>query len=345
MAIRKRGEFSFEVSIRKAGCENFSKTFNTLNDAKRYERQVLVEMDQGVFKRPDESAKKTLFEILERYEIEVSQKKKSWESESYKIKFFKNHKLAKFTMSNLKASDCAGLRDELSISGLANSTVNKHLALLSHVFTVCQKDWGFDLSNPVLKIRKLKEDNARSRRLEKDEYEYLLKAAVQSNLSELPLLINLALETAMRQGEVLALKWKFINLKSRVIILPKEITKNKTDKHVPMSSTSVKLIESMPRQLLSDKLFNGILRRNVSDQFKTACIRGRELYKLDHNIVDDNFLTDLVFHDLRHEAASRLFEMGVFDIMEVASITGHKTLSMLKRYTHLKATDLAKKLA
>jgi len=58
----------------------------------------------------------------------------------------------------------------------------------------------------------------------------------------------------------------------------------------------------------------------------------------------DGFLSDLRFHDLRHEATSRLFEKGVFDSMEVASITGHKTLQMLKRYTHLRAEDLAKKM-
>ena len=345
MAIRKRGDFSFEVSIRKAGQENFSKTFNTLADAKRYERQVLVEMDQGVFKRPDESSKKTLLEILERYEVKVSQKKKSWESESYKIKFFKSHKLAKYTMSNIKTSDCADLRDELSISGLANSTVNKHLALLSHVFTVCQKDWGFELDNPVLKIRKLKENNARSRRLETNEYQYLMSAAKQSNLTLLYVLSEIAIKTAMRQGEILQLEWGFINFDKRVLILPKEVTKNDTERHVPLSPDAINALKSIPRQIKSKKIFHGILRRNVSGQIKKACLKGREQFKVDNGNVSDNFLVNLRFHDLRHEAASRLFEMGVFDIMEVASITGHKTLQMLKRYTHLKAVDLAKKMA
>jgi integrase len=345
MAIRKRGEFSFEVSIRKVGQENFSKTFNTMADARRFERQVLVEIDQGVFKRPDESSKKTLYEILERYEVEVSQSKKSWESEYYKIKFFKSHRLAKLTMANIKPSDFATLRDDLSKSGKSNATVNKFLALISHVFTVCQKDWGFELDNPVLKIRKLKEDNARSRRLEKDEYEYLLKASKESNLIDLPILIQLAVETAMRQGELLLTEWKFINLKDRVLILPKKVTKNGSERHVPLSTVACKIIGSIPRQLKSQKLFHGILRRHLSHQFKLACNRGKELYLQDHGNVDSEFLTNLVFHDLRHEAASRLFEMGKFDIMEVASITGHRTLGMLKRYTHLKAKDLARKLA
>lgn len=345
MAIQKRGEFSFRVSIRRTGYPSQSKTFNTLADAKKYERQALVEMDQGVFKSVDESNKKTLYEILTRYENEVSLHKKSWESEKYKIQFFKKHKLAKYTMANLKASDFAELRDELSKSGKAHATVNKHLALLSHVFSVCQKDWGFELDNPILKIRKFKEDNARSRRLENDEYEYLMKAAHTSNLIELPALIRLAVETAMRQGELLLLEWKFINLKSRVIILPKHITKNGTERQVPLSTIATQVIDSIPRQLKSQKLFHGLLRRNLSDQFSTACKKGRDLFMDEKGKVDDGFLVNLHFHDLRHEAASRLFESGKFDTMEVASITGHKTLQMLKRYTHLKAEDLARKMA
>jgi integrase len=345
MAIEKRGEFSFRVSIRRKGYPNVSETFNTLVDAKKYQRQILVEMDQGVFVKRDESSKKTLYEVLTKYEVDVSQKKKSWESEKYKIRYFQNHKLAKHTMANLKASDFAELRDELSKSGKANATVNKHLALLSHVFSVCQKDWGFEINNPILKIRKLKENNARSRRLENDEYEYLIKAANASNLIELTALIQLGIETAMRQGELLLLEWKFINIKKRVIILPKHITKNGTERHVPLSTEAAKVIESIPRQLISQKIFHGVLRRNLSEQFKIACLKGRELYKQDHGKVDDGFLINLKFHDQRHEAASRLFESGKFDTMEVSAITGHKTLQMLKRYTHLKAEDLARKLA
>ena len=104
-------------------------------------------------------------------------------------------------------------------------------------------------------------------------------------------------------------------------------TKNGADRAVPLTSRAVNLLQSMPRNL------NGFVFNITSDAITKAFCRIR----------DRAGLTNLRFHDLRHEATSRFFEMGL-NIMEVSSITGHKDLSMLKRYTHLKAEDLAKKL-
>lgn len=345
MAIRKRGEFSFQVTIRKTGMSPIGKTFNTLTDAKRWERQTLVELDQGNFKRKDESAKMTLHEALVKYDAEIASFKKSYDSEKYKIRNLLKHSLCRITLANLRASDFAVWRDEMLKSGKAPQTVNLHLGILSHLFTVAEKDWGFEINNPLLKIRKPKVKNGRTRRLEVDEYEYLLKAAKLSSFHALPDLVQLAVETAMRQGEILQLQWKFINLKNRVLTLPEHVTKNGTERQVPLSSIAVRIIESIPRQLKSQKLFHGISRWTASEQYKLGCERGRKMYFEEKGFVTDEFLVNLRFHDLRHEAASRLFESGKFDIMEVASITGHKTLQMLKRYTHLKAEDLAKKMA
>jgi integrase len=345
MGIEKRGEFSYRVTIRKHGIQPINKTFNTLTDARRWERQTLVELDQGNFKRKDESAKMTLHEALVKYDAEIASFKKSYDSEKYKIRNLLKHPSCQITLSNLRASDFAAWRDEMLKSGKAPQTVNLHLGILSHVFSVAEKDWGFEINNPLLKIRKPKVKNGRTRRLEADEYEYLLKAAKLSSFHALPDLIQLAVETAMRQGEILQLQWKFINLKSRVLILPSAVTKTDTERHVPLSSIAVRIIDSIPRQLKSQKLFHGISRWTASEQYKLACERGRKKYFEEKGFVSEEFLINLRFHDLRHEAASRLFECGKFDTMEVAAITGHKTLQMLKRYTHLKAEDLARKLA
>lgn len=98
---------------------------------------------------------------------------------------------------------------------------------------------------------------------------------------------------------------------------------------------------------LSGQVF-GVTESLVAQAWGHAVARARRQYEKDceksRKKPDAAFLVDLRFHDLRHEATSRLFERGVFDSMEVASITGHKTLQMLKRYTHLRAEDLAKKL-
>ncbi len=129
----------------------------------------------------------------------------------------------------------------------------------------------------------------------------------------------------MRQGELLSLEWKDINLVRRVAYLPE--TKNSEARSVPLSSKAVNVFSKLPRRI-DGKVF-GVSGAHASKTFRETC------EKLN--------IEDLRWHDLRHEACSRLFEKGL-NPMEVASISGHKTLQMLKRYTHLRAEDLAAKL-
>ena len=139
-------------------------------------------------------------------------------------------------------------------------------------------------------------------------------------------LVQLALETAMRQGELLRLRWEHIDLNHRTAHLPD--TKNGEARTVPLSSTPVAVLRTLPRALHGD-IFPSVTTEAVKRSYMRATRRAG--------------IVDLRFHDLRHEATTRLFEKGL-NIMEVASITGHKDLRMLRRYTHLKAEDLARKL-
>lgn len=178
------------------------------------------------------------------------------------------------------------------------------------------------LRNPVSNVRKPKLPGGRERRLEKGEEDKLLEKA------RFPLnaMIILALETAMRQGEILSLHWENIDLKKRIAKLPD--TKNGSERIIPLSNRALSVFNELPRQI-SGRVFPKISASLVSHNFSDLC--------------EDAKIENLRFHDLRHEATSRLFEHGL-DIMEVASITGHKTLHMLKRYTHLRAEDIAEKL-
>jgi integrase len=136
----------------------------------------------------------------------------------------------------------------------------------------------------------------------------------------------LALETAMRQGELVNLRWEHVHLARRIAHLPD--TKNGEPRTVPLSTAALKILRSLPRSL-TGQVFVGLTSEAVKRAFARAVRRAG--------------IDDLHFHDLRHEATSALFERGL-NIMEVASITGHKDLRMLRRYTHLRAEDLAKKL-
>jgi integrase len=178
------------------------------------------------------------------------------------------------------------------------------------------------LQNPVSNVRKPKLPPGRDRRLAGDEEQRLLEHA------EYPMheLIVLALETGMRQGELMALNWSGVNLKRRIVTLAD--TKSGDGRAVPLSKRAAKTIESLPRRL-DKRLFPEAGASSISHKFRALCNKAG--------------IEGLRFHDLRHEATSRLFELGL-NPMEVAAITGHKTLVMLKRYTHLRAEDLAQKL-
>lgn len=219
-------------------------------------------------------------------------------------------------------ADIAAYRDKRG-HYVAAATVGRELAVISHIFNVARKEWGMEsLSNPVEAVRKPKLPKSRDRRLEPGELDRLLEA---TESLELGTIVLLAVETAMRRSEIAGLLRKNVNLLKRTLILTD--TKNGESRTVPLSSRAVELLSSMPTRI-SGRVF-GMAPDSITQAFDRAC---------EHAGIDD-----LRFHDLRHEAASRLFEKGL-NPMEVASITGHKTLQMLKRYTHLRAEDLAKKL-
>lgn len=143
-------------------------------------------------------------------------------------------------------------------------------------------------------------------------------------------MVVLAVETAMRLGELLNLTWGHLDLTARVATLPE--TKNGESRRVPLSTRAVEVLRGIPRHLSDARVF---WRWSRADSFENAWRRA----------VGKAGIADLRFHDLRHEATSRLFERG-FNMMEVAAITGHKTLQMLKRYTHhLRAETLVARLA
>ncbi|HAM5524129.1 TPA: site-specific integrase, partial [Escherichia coli] len=157
----------------------------------------------------------------------------------------------------------------------------------------------------------------------------------------LPAIILLALETAMRRSEIAELRWRFIDLDRRVAHLPD--TKNGNARDVPLSTKAVMVLSNLKERSkqADDKVF-GMRADAITRAFDRAVKRARERYEQAKPQCDDTFLKDLRFHDLRHEATSRLAE--IFPMHELTKITGHKDPRMLMRYYHPKAEDLALKL-
>jgi len=167
----------------------------------------------------------------------------------------------------------------------------------------------------------------RQRRLNKGEYERLEQA---SNLTLNPhiwAIIVFALETGMRRGEILGLTWDNISLEQQLAYLP--LTKNGTSREVPLSTKAVDVLRGQRSRQDTPTPF--LVNANA---FRLAWERLRKRADF----------YDLRFHDLRHEAISRFFEMGL-SIPDVALISGHKDAKMLFRYTHLKAGNIIAKLS
>jgi integrase len=282
-------------------------------------------MDQGVFVSRAEAESTTLKELSERYLAEITPRKKGAASETNRLRALMRLPLARRYVAGIRGVDIARYRDE-RLRKVTPSTVKRDLVLLGHVFEVARKEWGLYCHNPVRDIKLPADNKPRDRRLHEGEETRLLEACRQARNPWLLPIVALALETAMRQGELISLRWEHIDLNRRTAHLPD--TKNGEPRTVPLSTTVLQVLRTLPRSLHGQS-FPGV----TAEAIKRAYIRA----------VRRAGIEDLRFHDLRHEATTRLFEKGL-NIMEVASITGHKDLRMLRRYTHLKAEDLARKL-
>ncbi|MBZ9576766.1 site-specific integrase [Modicisalibacter sp. MOD 31.J] len=320
MATFQKRSGSWRAIVRKKGYPQVSATFDTKAQAERWAKQIETEMAQSRFIDTREADALTIAAALERYEREISVHKKSYRNERSRLAILKRD-LGNYTLTSLRSSDVAAYRDQ-RLEVASGSTVRRDLALLSHLYTIALKEWGMPVDNPCAKIRKPKLNNDREQRVSDAELGRILQAARERH-AELASLITLAVESGMRRSEILELRRE--NVKGSVAYLAD--TKNGSARAVPLSSVARAAIGELPSRL-DGRLFS--LRPDTVTHYFAKCCK-------------DAGVAGLRFHDLRHEATSRFFERGL-NIMEVAAITGHKDLRMLRRYTHLNPSALAEKL-
>jgi len=317
--ILRRSDGTYQAQVRRKGVRPVFRTFRARADALQWARAAESEIDRGIFIDRGEAERTTLAQLIDRYASEITPRKKGTAQERSRLKNLAAE-LGQFSLSRLQARHVAAYRDS-RLRVVSGTTVVKELTLLSHILDTARKEWSIPCANPVAMVTKPRQNRPRERRLHPGEEALLLTAAGY----QMRLLIVLALETAMRLGELLGLEWANIDLEVRVAVLP--TTKNGDRRRVPLSPAAVAALGEVERD--GPRVFSW----KRTDSAKTTW-RGLMLR---------TGIKGLTFHDLRHEATSRLFEKGL-NPMEVAAITGHKTLSMLRRYTHLRAEDLAKKL-
>lgn len=352
--FEQRASGYWQAKIRRKGFPPQSRSFPKKLDAEAWARDVENKMDRGIFVDRKEAETTSLDAALERYEREVTEQKRSKTAEKGFIKRWREHELAKKPLAGLRAADFAAYRDK-RLKVVSSQTVRHELKLISHLFNIAAREWGIAVENPLRNINMPAQSKARERRLSIDEERYLLAACENSGAVDkegrslgnpwVAPIVRFALATAMRQGEILALDWKHVDRVKRTATLPE--TKNGERRVVPLAPAALAVLEGLPRSLRGQVF--PTTTEALRQSWSRAVGRAKRNYLADCEASGiepvPDFLDDLHFHDLRHEATSRLFEGGRLGVMEIAKITGHKTLQMLKRYTHLDAADIAAKLA
>lgn len=345
--IVKTPSGTYKALIRRQGWPTTSKSFRTKRDAEDWARRTEDEMVRGVYIQRSPSERLTLKNALERYLREVSptKSKTSYDSDITRSKPLSSI-LGGYSLAAISPDLVAKYRDDrlttvskLTKKPISASSVRLELALLSHLYTMSIREWGMGLIyNPVMNVRKPSPPPARNRRLLPTEEERLINAVDGHSNPMFAWITKLALYTGMRVGEIVSLRRGQVDIKRRVVHLPK--TKNGETRNVPLTKAAAETMgqamENPIRPLDSDLVFFGEPGRDGKR-------RPYVWEKIWNEMVKREGFEDLHFHDLRHEAISRLVEAGLSD-QKVAAISGHKTMQMLKRYTHLRAEDLVAEL-
>lgn len=348
--ITQRQNGQWQAKIRRKGFPPQSRTFSTKTEAQVWARGVETDFARGHWRDRTAADAMSFGALLADYAGRVTPVKRGADIERLRLATLGRSRLAQYKLTALTPTVLAAWRDARLVAGRAGSTVNRELATISAVLNWGRKELGLALENPVAEIRRPANPPSRDRRFVRDEHARLL-LALQDQSAEgvrpdgkkyrvgtrnpwlLPCVL-LALETGLRRSELLSLNWDGVDLARRVLRargLGGGATKNgDTWRDVPLSSAAVTVLHGLqgdpPKHagpvlpLSADALKKG---------FERACARAGI----------DNFH----FHDLRHEATSRLAEK-LPNVIELASVTGHKSVQMLARYYHPRAEDLAKKL-
>ena len=309
-----RGD-KWQVKIRVTGQPQRSRTFATKGAAEKWAAaQTAV-------------AGPTVADLFKKYIERAAPARRGgvWETRVLRRIMREEKTLCALPAGALGKSHLAEWRDR-RIKEVLGSSFGRELDAIASVYRIAIEDeWDIGVTvNPCIGFRRPPLPLPREVRLSAGDDGKLIAAAIDFNREIAPAIV-LAIETAMRQGEIAALRWENIDLEARTALLP--MTKNGTARKVPLSSRAIEALTWCPPP------HAGRVFKLTQAAMKYAFRQVRKQCGLAH----------VHFHDLRHEAASRLSERGL-SVLEIAAVTGHKNLKSLQRYVNLRAEDIAQKL-
>jgi excisionase family DNA binding protein len=248
--------------------------------------------------------------------------KRSWRCDDYCIDAHLKPYFGKKDLGAITPLDVEAYRAQRLEAGIKKSTSNRELALLKRMFHLAS-DWGYAAENPVAKVKLFSEkDNLKERVLTADEETRLLAHC----LPHLRPIVVFALNTGMRRGEILGLRWDQIDSAGKIVRVTR--TKGGRDRIVPLNEAAAAVIKAQRLKATGSYVFPSpkgkAFMRTVDHSFWRACRLAK--------------IVGLRFHDLRHTFATRLIRQGV-DIVTVQALLGHYAVTMTQRYTHTGADE------
>ena len=321
----KKG-WNYFVQVRRKGIKTFCKTFATRTEARRWARQMETKLDRGDHSDYSEASKLTLGDLFKRYIKDDKHKnKKGWRVEEYKVGTLLKDSITDTNLIRLSTKHISEFRDR-RVKQVSPTTYNKDLSFISVVIDTAMHDWGIYLPhNPCKLVKREKEPRPRDRILHNDEYQRLMKVCSLGNRYLKPM-IDFSIETAIRKGELLAMRYENINFEKRTLLIPE--TKTGKPRTIPLSPKALEVLKAQPRRL------DGKVFPLSVDSLKAYWVRAREKTKIN----------GLRWHDLRRTACSLLFDKGL-SAPSVQLISGHADPTvLLNTYTKLSAEKIALEL-
>lgn len=357
MTIRKRGPYQYQAIVRLKGHTPQSKTFETEAEAHRWKLETVEALRDGTWYGARRATETTLRDALLAYANGPARQQRGSAVETGRAKRLVGIEVASLTLARLSASDLAAWRDA-RLDDAAAGTVARELGVLRRAIEHMRDEHGVTISeNPADRIRKPR-GGKRDRRLYDGEEVRLLAAAEPAaghpghhnhpsrTRWQRPLLIA-ALETAARRGELLAWRWEWIDWERRIISLPGAVTKTGQARSLPMTPRLRRMLNEVGTAS-AGPVWGDVTADALSQAWQRTLARARHAYEAECDSAcipaEPHYLTDLRWHDLRHEAVSRLVESGL-SLLEVQQVSGHASLAMLERYTHLQTAHIVSRLA
>ena len=304
--LKRKGKkkVSYRALVQRRGFKHLMKSFSTRTDAKKWARAIERKLDTGNYTDYSEASKFLLGDLFKRYVNENKHKKlRSWKMYEFRINILLKDTIADINLLRLSSKHLAKFRDRKT-KEVGPSTFNKYLSLISVVIDTAMQDWGIYLPlNPCRLIKREKEPNPRDRVLVQDEYSRLIEACALSGNKYLKNMVLFSIETAIRVGELLQMRYDHINFDKRTLLIP--FTKIGRPRTIPLSSKAIEILQSMPRRL------DGKIFPLTIDSLRSCFKIAKRKAKID----------GFRWHDLRRHACSLLFEKG-FNVPEVQVFFG-----------------------